>query len=178
MSNSKNVDVKNLVRSSLFLALALVAQIIGKNATQAISQIFVGSIINTILLLAAFTCGKWWGAGVGILTPVLALLVGQLNPAFAPFIPFIMAGNVILVLIFGYLNELNAWGKYLGVVLGAVCKFLFLFLCASQLFKNLKPEKMATLLAKAMGTPQLITALIGGVIALALIEILKKRKQI
>ncbi len=170
-------NLNKLIRTSLFLALAIVIQIMGKNFPE-INQFLVGPIINAILILTAFMCGTAWGVSLGVLTPVLAWLTGQLAAPLAPFIPFIMIGNAIFVVFYGVLKSYKSYGKYIGIVTGAFFKYLFLSLSASKLvnvFNLAIPKKIADKLVVVMGTPQLITALIGGFLAVLLIEILKKR---
>jgi len=173
-----NIDINKLVKASLFLALAIVFQVIGKSAGP-ISQFFVGPAVNTILIMTAAICGGVYGVLVGCLTPILAWLTGQLAGALAPFIPFIIIGNVLFVLSFVILNKRGKYGKYFGIIIGAFVKYLFLSISASKfipLFKLNIPEKIAANLVIAMGIPQLITALIGGAFALILIAVLRKRK--
>jgi len=175
-----NKGVQKLVRGGLLLAIAVVIIFAGKNFPQ-VNQFLVGPGVNAVLLLTAYICGTYYGIGVGLLTPLVALLVGQLNQAFAPFVPFIMIGNAIYVLLFGLLKGKIKLGKYAGVISGSVLKFLFLYLSVSKLvtlFSLNIPKPLLKKLAAAMGFPQLITALIGGIIAIAIIEILKARKVI
>ena len=174
----KNSNINNLVKASFFLALAIVFQVIGKTVPQ-ISQIFVGPAINAILILTATICGGVYGILVGSLTPLLAWLTGQLPNAFGPFIPFIIIGNMLFVLSFIIVRKRGKYGQYLGIIIGAFIKYIFLSVSASKLIPLLKlniPTKMANMLVIAMGIPQLITALIGGAFALILIEILRRRK--
>lgn len=173
-------NVNKLVRASLLLAVAIVVQFLGKNIPE-INQFLVGPVINAILLIAAYICGTWWGIGVGILTPIMAWLVGQLPGPLAPFIPFIMIGNALFVILFVLLKDYTRWGKYIGIIIGSFVKFLFLFLSASKLvtvFNLAIALKVSKKLITMMSTPQLITALIGGALALIFIGILNKRKII
>lgn len=176
----KNKNVICLVQSSILLATAIVFQLIGSKIP-GINQLLVGSVINSVLLVVTYLCGTFYGTAVGVLTPLTALLVGQLKPAMAPFIPFIMIGNCIFVISYGLFLSKSSYVKYTGVGLGAILKFLFLSLSAKKfiyIFKMNFPAPIAKALAVAMGTTQLITALIGGVLAIALIEILVKRTNI
>jgi riboflavin transporter len=173
-------NLRKLIRASMLLAIAIVFQIIGRNTPQ-VSQFLVGPVVNAILILTAVVCGIQWGVGVGIITPILAWLVGQLAAPMAPFIPFIMAGNLLYVVCFGILNKYIKYGSYLGVGLGSLIKFAFLSISASKLvsiFSINIPSKVASKLIIAMGVPQLITAVIGGILALIFINILSKRKLI
>lgn len=173
-----NSNTKYLVRSGLFLALAISFQLIGRAFPQ-ISQYFVGSGVNAILLMSTFTCGTWWGIAISAFTPITALFVGQLAQPLAPFIPFIILGNIIFVLMFGIFKEYRNWGMYVGLILGAFLKFLFLFYSASKLvhvFRINLPAKVLKILATAMGIPQLITAIIGGIAATFIIKTYFKKK--
>ena len=173
-----NITINKLVKASLFLALAIVFQVIGKTVPQ-ISQFFVGPVVNAILILTAAICGGSYGVLVGSLTPLLAWLTGQLPSALGPFIPFIIIGNMLFVFSFVILNKRYEYGKYIGIIIGAFIKYIFLWISASMLiplFKLNMPTKVVHALVIAMGIPQLITALIGGFIALMIISLLKKRK--
>lgn len=176
----ENSRVQRLVKSGLLLGIAIVCIFIGKNFPQ-INQFLIGPLVNAILLITAYVCGTYYGVGVGLLTPIVALLVGQLNGAFAPFLPFIMVGNAIYVLSFGLLKDRIYLGKWIGFISGSLLKFIFLFFSATKLVKLFSlniPDKLLSKLAIAMGFPQLITAILGGLIALSIIEILKRRKII
>ncbi|RBP42684.1 ECF transporter S component [Garciella nitratireducens] len=173
-----NIDTRKLVRASLLLAMGIIFQIIGRNIPQ-INQFLVGPIINCILILTAFICGKWLGAGVGILTPILAWLVGQLATPLAPFIPFIIIGNLLFIFLFSLFMEGELLKRSIGIFLGAIGKYVFLMFASRKLIYllglNFSP-KVAKALSISMSIPQLITALIGGALALMIIELLIKRK--
>lgn len=174
-------NVKKLIRASLLLALAIVAQAIGRGFPQ-ISQLFVGSIVNCILIIAALTCSTYLGTLVGVLTPILAWVIGQLPPPMGPFVPFIVIGNAIYIILFSLIyKKKNNLRKYLSIIIAAIFKYFFLFISSSKLIYlfNLNiPKKVANKLVIMMGFPQLITALIGGALALLLHEMLIKRKAI
>lgn len=180
MMNNNSTGPQSLVRSGLFLAIAIVFQLLGKNIPQ-ISQFLVGPGVNAVLLLTAYVCGTYYGVGVAALTPVLALIVGQFPAPMGPFIPFIIIGNIIYVLLFGILKDRTRTGKYIGAALGSFLKFLFLYFSATKLVPLLGlniPAKVLPKLATMMGFPQLTTALIGSIIAILIIEILRKRNVI
>lgn len=176
----KNKKVTLLVQSSLLLAVTIVFQFIGSKIP-GLNQYLVGSIVNAVLLTTTYICGTFYGAAVGVLTPWTALLVGQLKPQMVPFIPFIMAGNAIYVIVFGLLCKKTNIGKYIGILSGAALKFAFLYLSVNKLIHlfalKLSPQIQKNL-AVSMGMIQLFTALIGGAIALVLIEILFKKLKI
>lgn len=175
-----NKGVQNLIRSGLFLGIAIVFQLIGKNFPQ-VSQFLVGPGVNAVLLLTAYICGAYYGIAAAALTPILALVLGQFSALLASFIPFIMIGNAVYVLAFGLLKNKTRIGEYMGVAAGSLLKFLFLYYSASKLVPLLGlgiPEKALPKLAAMMGVPQLVTALLGGAAAIIIIEILKRRRVI
>ncbi|HEY5560893.1 MAG TPA: hypothetical protein VIK72_03900 [Clostridiaceae bacterium] len=59
-----NKSTKKLVLSSLFLALAIVFQFMGKSLPT-VSQLFVGPIVNALLLMTLVVCDIGWGIVVG-----------------------------------------------------------------------------------------------------------------
>jgi len=174
-----NVDTKHIVKTSMLLAVAIVIQLLGRSFPQ-INQFLVGPLINAILILATFICGIKWGVLTGLLTPVLAWLVGQLPPPMAPFIPFIIIGNLVYVVAFGVLSK-HKYGNYLGLLVGSFIKYLFLSFSVTKVVYLLNidiPKKVLEKLAIMMSTPQLITAIVGGIFALVLISLLSRRNII
>ncbi|KAJ52499.1 hypothetical protein BD780_001816 [Clostridium tetanomorphum] len=171
---------QRLVRSSLLLAIAIIVQGIGRSFPQ-ISQLLVGSIVNAVLIISTLTCGVLWGILVGGLTPLLAWIIGQLPAPMGPFIPFIMLGNIIFILMFSLGHKRENWIPYIFLVIAAIFKFGFLYMSANKfinLFNLGIPPKVASKLVIMMGTPQLITALIGGFGGIILTNMLTKRKVI
>lgn len=171
-------NTQKLIEASLLLAIAIVFQIIGRNVPE-INQFLVGPIINCILILTVLICDRWKGVIVGILTPLLAFFVGQLAAPLAPFIPFIIVGNCLFVLIFSLFQKGKLIKRCIGVIIGALVKFAFLAFSATKLiylFNISFPEKVAKALAVSMGIPQLITALVGGAFALIIVQLLIRRK--
>jgi hypothetical protein len=176
----RNKSILKLTQTSILLAIALVFQMVGSRFP-GINQYIVGSMINAVLLLTTYICGTFYGAAIAVLTLWTALLAGQLKPALAPFIPFIMLGNLILVLCFGVLCGKGNLGKYIGVIMAAAAKFIFLYLSAVKLifvFKLSIPAPAVKALSVSMGITQLFTALIGGILALGLIKLLSNKISI
>lgn len=169
-------ETRNLVLSALFLAIAVIIQLLGKSIPQ-VSQFLVGPVVNAVIILTTYFAGHKYGILVGALTPLLAYATNVLAPAMLPFVPFIAIGNIIYVITFSVLKKLKN-GEIIGVVAGSVLKYLFLFYSATKLIDIIAPgmkEPVKAKLAIAMGTPQLVTALIGGGAAIILYQLLKKR---
>lgn len=169
-------ETNNMIISALLLTLVVIIQILGKNIPQ-INQFFVGPLVNAMLLLTVYFAGVKWAMLVGLLTPILAFFSSVLSPAMAPFIPFIAVGNLLYVIIFSIIkNRKNL--DIVGVIIASFIKFLFLYFSATQLINLFTlgiPQPIKEKLAITMGIPQLITALVGGGIALVLFSMLKRR---
>lgn len=94
MEEISHQGLRWLVRTALLFALTLVIQMLG------LPQFFTGPLVNAFLLLAALLNGIWSGVIIGLFTPWIAFARGILAPPLGPMIPFIMAGNAILVIVF------------------------------------------------------------------------------
>jgi len=153
------MDVKFITRTAVLLAITLIFQFLK------MPQLITGSIVNAMLLIAAVTVGMWSGVSIGLLTPVIAFLVGIMG--FPLLIPFIMIGNGLYVVLFSIQKN-----KLIGMIIGSLVKFIWLSLSVKyilQLFNVKVPLKII----QAFTTPQLITALIGGTLGIIVIALLE-----
>ena len=171
-----------ITRTALLIALLVTVQF----ATAPLGNQFVtGSAVNLMLIVSVLTCGSATGLTVAALSPLFASLVG-IGPAFPPLIPFIAIGNVAFVaawILFGLLNKTEKsgiWHKIVSIlaaVAAAAVKFAALYggivLLAIPYILGLN-EKQSAVLSLSFSYPQLITATIGGVIALAVVPPVKK----
>ena len=137
-------------------------------------QPVTGPIVNAILFIAVSLLGIEYALLVGLIPSVIALSTGLLPAILAPMIPFIMLSNAILIITFAYLRNKNYW---LGVIVASVLKFLFLFTTSSVVINLLLKKEVATKVASIMSWPQLVTALVGGVMAYIVLKGLKKIKN-
>ena len=172
-----------IVRTGILIALLVVLQ----GITAPAGQLVTGSCVNLILLLAVFLSGIWSGLTVALLSPFFAFLFG-IGPALLQLVPFIAVGNLIYVTVAWAIGHRGftvrtLWGTVqgvVGIVIGAIAKFLFLWLGLSKgilpLFLNagiIKAPQMEKFSAM-FATPQLITALIGGVLTVPAVLLLQK----
>jgi len=125
-------------------------------------QLLVGTFVNAFLILSALHF-KGYRALPVILMPSLGVLCRGL--IFGPYtiylvlmIPFIWIGNSILVYTFRKF-KINYW---LNLVLGTALKSGFLFITAYLLYLA---GVLPVMFLIAMGIFQVITALLGGVLA-------------
>ena len=168
-----------ITRTAVFIALLVVLQA----ATGALgSTIITGSVVNMLMIVSVMTCGMMSGLCVAVISPVMAKLIG-IGPLWS-LIPFIVAGNITLVLIWHFIGN-RRWGhKYTAcntqVFVGAVrpaAKFLVLYLGIAQIavpFFLRLPAPQAAVISNMFSIPQLLTALLGGGVALLVLSPLKK----
>ncbi len=163
------MNTKNLTRTAILIALLVALQA----ATKPLGNQFItGSCVNLVLAVAALFCGPASASIVAIVSPFFAYLLG-----IAPQIwlaPAIALGNLVYVLILCALSKSvkgNA-GGIVSVVVGALCKFAVLFVVIVKLL--IPMSKLPAPVALQFSWPQIVTALIGGCLALVIVPALKK----
>lgn len=155
----KNNRVYNLTKASMLLAVALLFQFIK------LGQFFTGTGINATLIIAASLCGPWWAASIGAITPFFAVILGVLAPAILPIVPFIIISNMVYALTFYYLKDKN---QYVAIGTAAFIKFILLYTVVNYIV-----TKVPAPIKLAMSSPQLVTAISGGILALIIIKFVK-----
>lgn len=173
--------IRWITTTAVFVALLIAVQA----ATAPAGQFVTGSLVNLILILSVMTCGLGSGLTVACLSPVFARLFGIGMP-FWTIVLCIMAGNMVLVILWYSLARAKIVNSYVSrvvaLVAAAVCKFLVLYFGVVKIALPLlnPPAKQAAAISAVFSYPQLVTALIGGALAFAalpLIERALKRKQ-
>ena len=170
-----------LTQTALMLALLIALQAL----TKGFGQLVTGSCVNGILAITALYCGFGSGVTVALLSPILAFLLGIAPQVLT--VPAIMVGNTIYVAL---LAAIAGKGKAsllrcgIAWITAAAAKFAALYAIVTWLIcgvfsqnlldAGLLKAPMLKALPATFGIPQLITALIGGGIALAIVPLLKK----
>jgi hypothetical protein len=145
----------DLVMFVLLLCIAIVAPLIRQQA-------ITGTIVNAVLFVSAVSLGIRGAVLIALVPSIFSLSVGLLPALLAPMVPFIMIGNIILILVFDFLRKRNYW---LGIVSGSFLKFIFLASVSSVVINLLLKKEIAPQVATMMSWPQLLTALAGGAVA-------------
>ncbi len=182
----KKNKIRWLTRTALLLALLIGVQWV----TKPLGQYVTGTLVNCVLAVAALNLGLASGLTIGLVSPVMAFLL-----AIAPqlvVVPAIMAGNCTFVLLLHFLireKKEDIWERAMGLCLAALGKFLVLYLlvtkvicglCAELLMgqvafgKPLLLPPMLKMLPTMFSVPQLVTALLGGSLALTIYPFLRK----
>jgi len=135
------------------------------------AQLVSGPLVNAMLFIVCVILGRRSAVMIALAPSPIALLFGVLPLVLAPMIPFIMLGNIIMIYGFDYLRKKNYW---YGVGLGAFLKFIFLFITSQMMIKYFLTGSIPAKIAVMMSWPQLLTALLGGVIAYGFLKAIKK----
>lgn len=176
------IRTKQIVQTALFLAIAIVAQLLGTlmGGAGSIGQILTGSIVNMCLVLAVSMIGLIPALAISVLSPVLAFVFGVMKFPFA--IPVVIIGNAIYVvlikIIFKSVSEtkmpVQKIIEIIGVIVSAVVKALAMWSLAKYVLMMF--TKVPAPLIASFSFPQAITGTIGGIIAIVVYAILKKTK--
>ncbi len=160
-----------LVRTALLIAILIVLQAV----TKAAGQFVTGSCVNAVLAVSVLLCGPASGLTVALVSPFMAFLLG-IGPQLIYIVPAIAVGNAVFVLLLHFLYKEKIISRILALVIAAFAKFAALYLLVSVLLCNvlpLKPPQIATFQAM-FSWPQLVTALIGGALAIVIAPMVKK----
>ena len=173
--------IRWITETAIMLALLVTLQAL----TKPMGQLVTGSCVNAVLAVSALVGGLACGLTVAVISPVLAFLLG-IAPQILT-VPAIMAGNAVYVVLLSLLADKsgkNLIKQIIAWVVAAAAKFATLYvivvkiicgvMAASLLAAGTLKEPMLKALPATFSWPQLITALIGGAVALAIVPVLKK----
>lgn len=167
-----------ITETAAMLALLVVLQAL----TKPLGQLVTGSCVNAVLAVTVLFCGLGSGITVALISPVCAYLLGIAPQVLT--VPVIMLGNVAFVAVLRLVSGKQIWKNVLAWLAAALCKFTLLYalvkygicgiLAEGLLAQGLLKTPMLTALPATFGAMQLVTALIGGGLALLLVPVLKK----
>ena len=173
-----NRKLRWITETGLMLALLITLQALTKPA----GQLLTGSCVNALLAAAVLLGGLGCGLTVALCSPVLAFLLG-IAPQILT-VPAIMVGNSLFVLVLHLLRGKTGLGQVVSLVVAAAVKFASLYglvgwvlcglLAPSLLSSGVMKPPMLKMLPAMFSWPQLVTALIGGGLAMVLVPIVKK----
>lgn len=170
-----------ITETAVMLALLVSLQALTKPA----GQLVTGSCVNAVLAVSALVGGLGCGVTVALCSPVLAYLLG-IAPQILT-VPAIMVGNCVFVMLLALLAEKsgkNVLKQILAWIAAAAAKFVSLYaivvllICGvlreGLLASGLMKAPMLKVLPATFSWPQLITALVGGAVALLITPVLRK----
>lgn len=156
ISTSKN----DLLWTTGLITIAVIAPSILAHTPQ--NQWITGTVVNAVFFISAWKLGIVNALFIAVLPSSIALLGGLLLPPQVMLIPYIIISNALLISTFSFMKKQLLAGMFLASFL----KFVFLSGIISIFFAG----KLPTAMIQMMQWPQLITALAGGFIAIALIK--------
>lgn len=158
-----------LVRGALLLAIALMAQQLRLvlPLPPLVLTLVIGTLVNCALVLAAKYTSLPVAVTMCLALPVIAFLQGHLPVPL--LIPVVFLGNGVFVLLCHRL-----WNKAIRVVAPVVKAFIMYVSALFMLAEFLPDKTLAKVLLFGMGWPQLVTALLGILLA----EVLEKRAEL
>ena len=173
-----NSNVKKITETAVLLALLIVLQAV----TKPLGQLVTGSCVNTVLAVSALVGGLWSAVVIALVSPLLAFLLGIAPNAVV--VPAIMAGNALYVVLLCVLVKGTAPNRVFGMAVSAFAKFALLYVVVTKLICGLMSQSllssgalkqpMLKALPATFGIAQLLTALIGGGVALLIVPTLRK----
>ena len=173
--------IRWITETAVMLALLVCLQAL----TKPMGQLVTGSCVNAILAVSALVGGLSCGLVVALCSPVLAFLLG-IAPQILT-VPAIMAGNSVFVILLSVLADKtgkNMIKQMIAWIVAAAAKFAALYAIVVLLICGVLSENllaagvlkapMLNALPATFSWPQLITALIGGAVALSITPVLRK----
>ena len=180
-----------ITETAVMLAMLICLQWVGSFVPdQLTKQLITGTLVNCVLAVTVLTVGLGSGITVALISPVCAFLLG-IAPNLITVVP-IMVGNCCYVaLLRGIIGKSRSfgWRQPVALISGSAVKFAVLYLLvvklicgsASALFMGKKvgdtvllAPKMLNMLPVMFSWPQLITALVGGGLAIMILPVLRK----
>ena len=184
-------SIRWITETAVLLALLVCLQWVGSMIpNQLVKQLVTGTMVNCVLAVAALYAGYGSSITIAVVSPVFAFLLG-IAPQIITVLP-IMAGNVcyvvLLRLIYGNTGR-PFWKQPVALAAAATGKFLVLYVLVVKVICGvaagdllgqklgntmLLAEPMLKMLPVMFSWPQLVTAVSGGIIALAITPVLRK----
>ena len=176
-----NKKLRWITETAIMLALLVSRQALTKGFGQVVS----GSCVKAILASSVLVGGLSSGITVALISPVLAFLLG-IAPQILT-VPAIMVGNTVYVVLLSLLADKdgkNIVKQIIAWIVAAAAKFAALYIIVVKIICGVRApsllaagtmkEPMLKVLPATFSWPQLITALIGGAVALLIVPVLRK----
>ena len=173
--------IRWITETAVMLALLVSLQAL----TKPMGQLVTGSCVNAVLAISALVGGLGCGLTVALISPVLAFLLG-IAPQILT-VPAIMVGNCVFVVLLSLLADKsgkNLVKQAIAWIAAAAAKFATLYtivvwlicgvLSEGLLASGVMKAPMLKALPATFSWPQLITALIGGAVALVIVPVIRK----
>lgn len=186
---SKNI--RWITETAVMLALLICLQWVGSFVPEQMTkQLITGTMVNCVLAVTVLVAGLSNGITVALISPVCAFLF-NIAPNIVTVVPIMLGNACYVVLLYFITGKSRKLGirQILGLCTAAAVKFAVLYVLVVKVICGVASgallgkklgetvvlaPKMLTMLPTMFTWPQLITALTGGAIALAIIPVLRK----
>lgn len=168
MEKTKIAILENAYAQAAAIALLVT---VGAIAPFAHNQLVTGTIVNATLFLSVLFFGFRKAAVVAIAPSMITFAIGLFPAAMAFFIPYIIMSNLLLM---GMCASAAKLPHAFRIALAAGAKFALLFSMSHLFVIGFMGQSASSAFATAMSFPQLITALLGGLIAMGAAKLLQK----
>lgn len=161
-------DNRIITRTALLLALTLLFQSLRLliPIPPFLSSFIIGSLVNACLLVAAEKAGVGSGLFIAMIAPIVAYF--QMMLPIPVFIIPIALGNVVYICLFSFAGK---WGRIPGVLLAAIGKAGLLYAAFTWLLSFIAiPTNIGAGIMLAMSWPQLVTGVVGGLLACIIVK--------
>ena len=186
-----NKKIRWITETAAMLALLVCLQWAGSLVPdQMTKQLITGTMVNCVLAVTVLMAGLSSGITVALISPVCAFLFG-IAPNFITVLP-IMIGNCCYVTLLHFLGgglRRFGWRQPVALASASLVKFAVLYFLVVKVICGiasgallgkklgetvLLAPPMLKMLPTMFAWPQLVTALAGGMIALAILPVLRK----
>ena len=184
-------NIRRITETAMLLALLICLQWAGSLiADQMTKQLVTGTMVNCVLAVSVLVVGMGGGVTIALISPIFAFLLG-IAPNFITVFP-IMLGNTCFVVLLRLITGRSMrplWRRPVALVTAAAVKFGVLYLLVVEVICGaasgallgkklgnvvLLAPPMLKMLPVMFAWPQLVTALLGGGLALAITPVLRK----
>lgn len=190
MTSTKR-KILGITETAAMLALLVCLQWVGSQIPDPTTkQLVSGSLVNCVLAVTALMVGLSGGLALAVLSPVFAFLLG-IAPNFITVGPIMVGNSLYVLLLWAFLGKglKPLWKQPVALATAAVAKFAVLYVLVVQvvcgvasgalLGKKLGEivvlaPPMLQMLPAMFSWTQLVTALVGGALAIGLANVLKK----
>ena len=181
-----NKKILWITETAVMLALLVALQAL----TKPLGQLVTGSCVNAILAVTVLTVGFFGGLSVALISPICAFLLG-IAPNFITVLPIMLGNTCFIAVLYLFVVKIKSpiWIQPVALASAALVKFLVLYFLVVKVICGIAS---GALLGKKLGSivllappmlkmlpamfawPQLVTALIGGAVALLIVPTLRK----
>lgn len=165
-----------ITQTAAMLAMLIALQWATSYIPKPAGQFVTGSLVNAVLGVTVLAAGLSGGITVAVLSPVFAFLL-NIAPNVVT-VPAIMVGNTLFVVVLRLAGggAESLWRRFSALLGAALIKFAALYalvvwvICGvaadALLAQGILKKPMLSALPATFSAPQLVTALIGGAVAI------------